>query len=404
MRSALEPDDDADRRIRAVAAAYPRRVPRTGLDAVERLAAAAGAAPPPHSTVVVGTNGKTSTATYLARWLRRAGLACGLTISPHILRWGERAVVDGVPADDAELAVRIERLHALARGLELTAEVRFFDLVTLAAAELFAEAGVEYGVFEAGIGGRLDAARILDAELVVLTGVGLDHQDLLGETEVEILREKLGVAPAGATVVSAPLAPQLAEAAEAFAAAHALRLRFAAAPGGGLLAANAELARRAALLLGVAAPAGSLAEIVARPVAGRLQRLDAGGVEVLLDAAHNAQAWSAVASALPERFVCVVSASADRDPAALAPALRGAAAVVATEAWADRSRPAAALAAALGGETVDVVEDPAGAVRRGLDLARARSLPLVVLGSAYLLPHAFRALGLEPLGIDRGGS
>jgi folylpolyglutamate synthase/dihydropteroate synthase len=125
-------------------------------------------------------------------------------------------------------------------------------------------------------------------------------------------------------------------------------------------------------------------------VPGRLQRVSAAGVEVLLDAAHNPQAWAEIASQLPASFVAVVSVSADRPAAALSVALAGAVSIVATEAWAGRSASARDLAAALA--AAEAVDDPVAAVRRGLELARARELPLVVLGSSYLLPHAFVAL------------
>jgi folylpolyglutamate synthase/dihydropteroate synthase len=125
-------------------------------------------------------------------------------------------------------------------------------------------------------------------------------------------------------------------------------------------------------------------------VPGRMQRVSFGGVEVLLDAAHNAQAWTEIASLLPPSFVAVVSVSADRPASELTVALVAAVAVVATEAWAGRSATATDLAAALGG--ADAVDDPVAAVKRGLDIARRRDVPLVVLGSAYLLPHAYAAL------------
>ena len=125
------------------------------------------------SIVVVGTNGKTSTAIFLERVLRAAGLRTGLTTSPHIRRWGERIAIDGEPVADERLLAELEQLHRLARDI---ADLRFFDLVTLAAAAVFAEEHVDVAIYEAGIGGRLDSTRLVAAPLVVLTSVGLDHQ------------------------------------------------------------------------------------------------------------------------------------------------------------------------------------------------------------------------------------
>src|SRR6185312_9309957 len=156
---------------------------------------------PERTVVVVGTNGKTSTAIYLGRLLERAGQRAGVTVSPHLRRWGERVQIGGAPVADGELAAAVADPHALAAHVPGRSSLRFFDLVTLAAARLFTAAGVDAAVFEAGIGGRLDATRSLRAPTVVLTGIGLDHTELLGTTEEAILREKLGVAPRGARVV-----------------------------------------------------------------------------------------------------------------------------------------------------------------------------------------------------------
>jgi len=361
------PRPAADERLREIAGSYPTRTPRADLGAVEWLAEAAGIAPPKRRVVVVGTNGKTSTAVFLGRLL----LDSGVTVSPHLTRWGERVTVRGREVEDEELLDAVERLHGLGRG-----DLRFFDLLTLAAAELFARHGVGHAVFEAGIGGRDDATRILEPPLVVLTGIGLDHVELLGPTEEDVLRAKLDVAPRGARVVSARLG-RLEAAARTHAAERGLELE--------LVDAEGDFRERNRALASAAAGGGSC-DLAVR---GRLERLEAGGVEVILDAAHNEQAWREVAAVLPAAFVAVVSVSLDREPAPLRVALRRAVEVVATEAWAGRSHPAPVLAAAVGGTAVG---EPAAAVLAGLRRARALGLPLVVLGSTYLLAHAYGAL------------
>ena len=110
-----------------------------------------------------------------------------------------------------------------------------------------------------------------------------------------------------------------------------------------------------------------------------------------LDAAHNADAWRTLAAELPPSFVAVVSVSLDKPPAELRVALEHALAVIATAAWPGRSLGAAELADVVGGEAID---DPRVATRAGLEQARARDVPLVVFGSAYLLRHALDELGL----------
>src|SRR4051794_15747177 len=139
-----------DERLRAVGSSFPSRTPRSSLAAVDRLREAAGLPVPERAVAVVGTNGKTSTATYVERLLRRAGVSTGLTVSPHLRRWGERVLVDGRPVEDEELAADVEALDELVVERQ---ELRFFDLVTLAAARIFSRRGVAVAIFEAGIGG-----------------------------------------------------------------------------------------------------------------------------------------------------------------------------------------------------------------------------------------------------------
>src|SRR5579862_2966282 len=126
-------------RLESLAAALPRRRPRPDLAAVEALAARTGIRAPERTAVVVGTNGKTSTATFLARLLQAGGLRVGLTVSPHLRSWSERVLVDGKEVDEGELADRVETLAEAAADLD----ARFFDLLTLAAVAIFADRGVD---------------------------------------------------------------------------------------------------------------------------------------------------------------------------------------------------------------------------------------------------------------------
>jgi dihydrofolate synthase/folylpolyglutamate synthase len=387
----------ADLQIREIVAAYPGRSPRADLDAVDALRLAAGIEFSPRSLVVVGTNGKTSTATYIERILRSAGVRTGLTTSPHIHAWGERIAIDGEAVADEALLDELRRLHRLAATVADSSSLRFFDLVTLAAAAIFAMERVDVAIYEAGIGGRLDATRLVAAPLVVLTSVGLDHEELLGSREVDVLREKLGVAPRGGRVVSAELPAALGAEAEAIARNRSLDLRMAGRLTGAFLARNAQLAELA--LRSAPFPVGSLpdgpGEALASAVPGRMQRLRVGEVAVILDAAHNPQGWSELAALLPPSYAAVVSISHDRPARALAEALRHASHVFVTQAWEGRSYAAAELGAVLteSGLDVDAFAEPAAALDAALRFAAAGGLPLVVFGSSYLLPHALSSFG-----------
>src|SRR5206468_1980018 len=122
------------------------------------------------------------------------GLRAGSTISPHVSGWAERIRVDGREAD---FGVVISRVRAAAEQVRATQ----FEALTAAALAEFAAAGVNVAVVEAGLGGRLDATNVLDTRVVLLTNVGLEHTDVLGETVEEIAQEKLAVAHEDTVVV-----------------------------------------------------------------------------------------------------------------------------------------------------------------------------------------------------------
>ena len=121
--------------------------------------------------------------------LQAHGQRVGLFTSPHLLRYNERVQIDGAPASDATLVAAFERIEAARGAITLT----FFEYNTLAALIAFREAQVEAMVLEVGLGGRLDATNILDADVAVLCSVGLDHRDWLGDTLEQIGAEKAGI-------------------------------------------------------------------------------------------------------------------------------------------------------------------------------------------------------------------
>lgn len=167
----------------------PRAI-ELGLDRVRRVAARLGLLQTAAYTLTVaGTNGKGSSATLAAGIYRAAGYHVGLYTSPHILRYNERVQIDGLAASDAALCAAFDAIEAV-RGDDL---LTYFEFGTLAALWLFRQQRVEVQVLEVGLGGRLDAVNLVDADVAMLTNVGLDHQDWLGDNREAIGREKAGV-------------------------------------------------------------------------------------------------------------------------------------------------------------------------------------------------------------------
>jgi dihydrofolate synthase/folylpolyglutamate synthase len=145
---------------------------------------------------VAGTNGKGSTCALLETTLRCAGYRVGLYTSPHLLRYNERVQVGGADATDSDLITAFEAVEDARRsGTEIP--LTYFEFGTLAALWLFSRARLDAQVLEVGLGGRLDAVNVVDADAALVTSVDLDHQDYLGNTREAIGREKAGIFRAG---------------------------------------------------------------------------------------------------------------------------------------------------------------------------------------------------------------
>src|SRR4051794_23775551 len=175
---------------------------RFGLERIRRLLTALGSPQAAFRAVhVVGTNGKSSTTRFAAAMLEAHGLRAGAYLSPHLTTFAERIRIGDadLPGDDFGAAVEraAEAARKVERGLEDGELVTQFELLTAAAFSALAEAGVDVAVVEAGLGGRWDATNVLDAPVVVLTNVGLEHTRWLGPTVRDIAQEKLAVVRAG---------------------------------------------------------------------------------------------------------------------------------------------------------------------------------------------------------------
>ena len=142
---------------------------------------------------VAGTNGKGSTCALIDTMLRCAGYRVGLYTSPHLLRYNERVAIDGVPASDDALIRAFDAIEDARTNSDVPTPLTYFEFGTLAALTLFASAQLDAVVLEVGLGGRLDAVNIVDADVAVLTSVDLDHLDYLGPTREDIGREKAGI-------------------------------------------------------------------------------------------------------------------------------------------------------------------------------------------------------------------
>ncbi|HLI17420.1 MAG TPA: bifunctional tetrahydrofolate synthase/dihydrofolate synthase [Rhodanobacteraceae bacterium] len=161
-----------------------------GLDRVREAWQRMGAArPAPVVITVGGTNGKGSTIAFLEAMLRAGGMRVGTYTSPHILRYNERVRIDGKEVEDSVLVDAFERVEA-ARG---TTTLTYFEFGTLAAFDIFARAGLQVALLEVGLGGRLDAVNIVDADCAVVVTVDLDHMEYLGPDRESIGREKAGI-------------------------------------------------------------------------------------------------------------------------------------------------------------------------------------------------------------------
>jgi dihydrofolate synthase/folylpolyglutamate synthase len=155
--------------------------------------------------MVAGTNGKGSTCAMLESVLLRAGYKVGLYIKPHFLDFNERARVNGELASDDVLVAAFNTVEAARGDTVLT----YFEFTTLAIMKLLSEAGMDVAILEVGLGGRLDAVNIVDADVSIVTSVDIDHTDYLGDTREAIGFEKAGIFRAGKTAIcSDPVPPQ----------------------------------------------------------------------------------------------------------------------------------------------------------------------------------------------------
>jgi dihydrofolate synthase/folylpolyglutamate synthase len=373
---------------------------------------------------VVGTNGKSSVARMSAAVLTAHGLRAGCLVSPHFSRWSERVLVDGSPLPEDAFTGAVERTARAAAAVDARLErgesITQFEISVAAGFLALADAGVEVAAVEAGLGGRLDATNSIDSSLTVLTTVGLDHTDWLGDTELEIAGEKLAVLRPGTILVLGPVSPEVHQLAVSTAAERRCRV---VEPGeslpGGIEPDSPALYQRTNFALAIAAageflgierPGVSLetdrlrAAAAAAAVPGRLEKLGERP-PVYLDVAHNQPGAAALAASVPSLaggrpVVGVLGLLDDKDAegilAELAPVLDHAVMTrLPDQALANSARPGARgwdpgrlsdIALAIGLAT-EAFTDPGQALSRATELALELDGVVLIAGSHYLRPR-----------------
>jgi dihydrofolate synthase/folylpolyglutamate synthase len=204
---------------------------KLGLERVTKLVKELGSPHKAYKTIhVVGTNGKTSVTRFISSLLEAQGHTVGAYVSPHLISLAERQMVNSVPSTDAEFCELVDRVRPVVqkvdRSLRGGERLTQFEVLTAVALLYFKEKGCDVAVIEAGLGGRLDATAVITSEVQVLTSIGREHTELLGDTLSEILMEKAAVIPKKGRVVVGALAADLKVQLRDFCAARAAECYF----------------------------------------------------------------------------------------------------------------------------------------------------------------------------------
>ena len=293
----------------------------------------------PTAITVAGTNGKGSCLASMQAVALAHGHRVGLFTSPHFLFYNERIAVQGQPVDDKTIVRAFEEIEAARGDISLT----YFEFGALAALVVFVDADLDLMLLEVGLGGRLDAINIIDADVAVVTSIALDHQAWLGDTRELIAVEKLGIArPSRPLVIAEADGPEgfdnmiAATGAQPFVIDRDFRLRldadrfsldlvmsdagsqsFQGLPASGLMPSNKAAALQALSCAGFKLDSAKVvAALEDLRLTGRQQQLTINDCPVILDVAHNPAAARALADALPPisgRYLAVASVLNDKD-------------------------------------------------------------------------------------------
>jgi len=395
-----------------------------GLERISRVGRRLNLRPPSGRVfVVAGTNGKGSTVATIDALLRANDFSTGVYTSPHLLRYNERICLSGNQVSDAQLVAAFERVEAARQGEDLT----YFEFGTLAAFSIFSAQKLDAWVLEVGLGGRLDAVNMVDADYPVITTIDFDHQAWLGETLDEIAAEKAGIlrsrrtlcygdvpvpgsivrlAAEQAVTIRSPesgFSSLLSEAGWGWRGQEVMLANLPLPAGGPEQIRNQSLALAAIEVCdpGLLASADAVSSALSSfNLPGRLQRNSDGMHQWLLDVAHNPQAGRALAAAIARETAApvtvVVGLMADKRAqdfvAELTPQVGS---WITCPSGGARGAQAAALADVL--EGMGSAALASGSVQEALALARQQTPTgglIVVCGSFTVVGPALDALGL----------
>ena len=257
------------------------------------------------TVTVAGTNGKGSTVAVMEAMLCASGERVGAFTSPHLVRYNERIRVDGAEVSDALIVEAFEAIEQARSAISLT----YFEFNTLAALWIFKKLDVAYQLLEVGLGGRLDAVNIIDADVAVVTAIGLDHQEWLGSDIETIAVEKCGIARGGCPCVVADSAAPVSVSTELqrigayevlahrdyayddtyFESLEVGSITWSLPPG--ILPLNAAAGLRALEAAGVVITEELVAAGIKRiALKGRRESFRLGNIDIVLDVAHNPDA------------------------------------------------------------------------------------------------------------------
>jgi dihydrofolate synthase / folylpolyglutamate synthase len=355
---------------------------------------------------VAGTNGKGSVCAMVDSICRTAGIKTGLFTSPHLIRFSERIQINGLPIDDADFVLGINRIRTL---IDEERHPTFFEITTALAFDYFRSQGVDLVVLETGLGGRLDATNVVHPLVSVLTAIDMDHQKWLGATLGEIAAEKAGIIKPGVPIVSGPQFAEVRSVLEQIAAKLSAPISYAEIPVNDLSIGLAGSYQR--LNAAIAVSAIRQARIQASPEAlkeglanvywpGRFQRIEE---RMVLDGAHNPAAAKCLVETWkeyvgPERATVIFGGLFDKDLQGMILALSPLAArFLIVPIRSQRAAPPA--------DIERYVPKPLSATRcasvaQALDLAGRLSERVLVTGSLFLVGETLAILGSAPASLQ----
>ena len=392
---------------------YPKFGNGPGLERVASIADRLGldlASFGARGAVIVGSNGKGSTAAMCAALLQQIDFNTGLFTSPHLLDLNERFRIGGEDISDRELERHWRRVSEAVERLGMAAHLGGFEFLFLIAADWFAARGCVHTVWEAGLGGRLDPVRLIEAQQLALTSLDLEHTALLGDSLEAIALEKIAAAPRGARLfVADAVTAGIRRVIEQFAAEREIALEYvqpfaAAAPlAGAHQQSNAGLALRLAQVFAPLSQQQMETGFAATHWPGRLEILSEAPL-VVIDAGHTVSGVNAALDGFQalcggRRAVLVCGVSADKDAAAivsrLAPAFDAIICVAARHKGAPTAMIASHARSANPDAEIALAESVADA--RRLALVKAKAGAVYVAGGLFLAAE-FKAvhLGRDP--------